>query len=283
MFEPEELMARIVDLEEQLKVSEMAPPAAEQLIACLEGEIAKRDEELAACRVAVENCEVFRARIAELENIVDKAWNRSHQLEHGAYIPGALDAWKRPVLQNLPYDFSGNPGTPATQYCNGWNDAGGYWKAHVDDLLAELADIKAQEPVAAIPAGYSLVPSRIDLSHEDIAAIMFMCGGDADATELDEQFHGGTLWIGGIDDDGDLIYGMHLSCTECPEEGSTTIAEFAAPVFSAKSGVVVLPEYRTINLADSDADQNSDKGYNAAIDEVARLNAADHAEGEKSC
>ncbi len=41
---------------------------AEQLIACLEGEIAKRDEELAACRVAVENCELFRVRIAELEN-----------------------------------------------------------------------------------------------------------------------------------------------------------------------------------------------------------------------
>lgn len=37
-------------------------------IACLEGEIAKRDEELAACRVAVENCEVFRARIVELEH-----------------------------------------------------------------------------------------------------------------------------------------------------------------------------------------------------------------------
>ena len=61
---------------------------SEQLIACLEGEIAKRDEtiarlepqlnraiqanydlreELAACRAAVENCDVFRARIAELE------------------------------------------------------------------------------------------------------------------------------------------------------------------------------------------------------------------------
>jgi len=40
---------------------------SEQLIACLEGEIAKRDGELAACRVAVENCELFRARIAELE------------------------------------------------------------------------------------------------------------------------------------------------------------------------------------------------------------------------
>ncbi len=40
---------------------------SEQLIAYLEGEIAKRDGELAACRVAVENCELFRARIAELE------------------------------------------------------------------------------------------------------------------------------------------------------------------------------------------------------------------------
>lgn len=50
MFEPEELMARIVDLEAQLKVSEMAPPSAEQLIACLEGEIAKRDVELERLR-----------------------------------------------------------------------------------------------------------------------------------------------------------------------------------------------------------------------------------------
>ena len=104
------------------RAHESSSARAEQLIACLEGEISKRD-----------------ARISELEGIVDKAWNRSHQLEHGAYIPGALDAWKRPVLQNLPYDFSGNPGTPATQYCNGWNDAGGYWKAHAD-YLADQRD-----------------------------------------------------------------------------------------------------------------------------------------------
>ena len=42
--------------------------AAQARITCLEGEIAKRDAELAACRVAVENCELFRARIAELEH-----------------------------------------------------------------------------------------------------------------------------------------------------------------------------------------------------------------------
>ena len=44
----------------------MAAKAVEDLTK-KEGEIAKRDEELAACRVAVENCELFRARIAELE------------------------------------------------------------------------------------------------------------------------------------------------------------------------------------------------------------------------
>ena len=52
------------------RAHESSPARSEQLIACLEGEIAKRDEELAACRVAVENCEVFRERIAELEDLV---------------------------------------------------------------------------------------------------------------------------------------------------------------------------------------------------------------------
>ena len=45
----------------------MAAKAVEDLIK-KDGEIAKRDEELAACRVAVENCEVLRAQVAELED-----------------------------------------------------------------------------------------------------------------------------------------------------------------------------------------------------------------------
>lgn len=52
----------------------------------------------------------------------------------GAFIPNSLDAWGRPVPQHLPYDFSGNPGASATQYCNGWNDAGGYWVNYVREL-----------------------------------------------------------------------------------------------------------------------------------------------------
>ena len=70
-------------------------------IAGLEGEIAKRDEELAACRGAVENCELFRARIVELESQFD-----------GESI-----------------------------VCGSYRD-------ERDAALAELAAIKAQEPVA---------------------------------------------------------------------------------------------------------------------------------------
>jgi len=114
MFEPEELMARIVDLEEQLKVSEMAPPAAEQLIACLEGEIAKRDEELAACRVAVENCEVFRARIVELEDDLKCAHSMLAEVSKaGMALRAELSAIKaqEPVaeVKHGPLDSSGWP------------------------------------------------------------------------------------------------------------------------------------------------------------------------------
>ena len=85
---------------------------SEQLIACLQGEIAKRDEELAACRVAVENCEVFRARIAELEA-----------------------RYQRDVcgLNNEGDPIGGDP-------------AGGYANDNAR-LRSELSALKAQEPV----------------------------------------------------------------------------------------------------------------------------------------
>ena len=89
---------------------------------------------------------------AAAQEKIDKAWNRSTPVLEG-YIPGALDAWKRPVKQNLPYDFSGNPGASATQYCNGWNDSGGYWKNHCADLQAEISQLKAEsERLSAIVA-----------------------------------------------------------------------------------------------------------------------------------
>ena len=82
-------------------------------IACLEGEIAKRDEELAACRVAVENCELFRARIAELEQDL-------------AYFPSTVRSLAETVTER---------------------------EAEINQLRAELAAIKAQEPVIDAPYG----------------------------------------------------------------------------------------------------------------------------------
>ena len=81
------------------------------------------------------------AALAELSianEKIDKAWNRTSAIDHKGFIPGAMDAWKRPVKQHLPYDFSGNPGASATQYCNGWNDCGGYWSAHTAELQQRL-------------------------------------------------------------------------------------------------------------------------------------------------
>ena len=87
-------------------------------IACLEGEIAKRDEELAACRVAVENCELFRARIVELES-----------------------RYQRDV-----YGLN-NEGDPI-----GGDPAGGYANDSAR-LRSELSALKAQEPVTAVKHG----------------------------------------------------------------------------------------------------------------------------------
>lgn len=80
----------------------------------------------------------LREDLDKANDKIDKAWNLSHALDHQGFIPGALDAWKRPVKQHLHYDFSGNPGASAIQYCNGWNDSGGYWSAHAKDLQQRL-------------------------------------------------------------------------------------------------------------------------------------------------
>jgi len=80
----------------------------------------------------------LREELATVNAKIDQAWNRKSYVDHKGFIPGALDAWKRPVPQDLPYDFSGNPGASATQYCNGWNDSGSYWSAHANDLQQRL-------------------------------------------------------------------------------------------------------------------------------------------------
>ena len=72
------------------RAHESSSARAEQLIACLEGEIARRDEELAACRVAVENCEVFRARIGELEELLREVHDTYRAAIHWEDLRGTM-------------------------------------------------------------------------------------------------------------------------------------------------------------------------------------------------
>ena len=187
-------------------------------IACLEGEIAKRDEtiarlepqlnraiqanydlreELAACRVAVENCEVFRARIAELEDDLKCAHSMLAEVSKAGMA-----------------------------------------------LRAELAAIKAQEPVAYISGCYRDV-----------------IGGKSDRTPLGAELAFVNMgWIGQIP-----LYAAPVSEAKA-------------------QGVVMLPSVTEVMNIVFDYQHNKNKNVTgttnwaanigmAVIDEIARLNA----------
>ena len=125
----------MADYSELKKLAEAAPEGP-----WFNGEISYAQEQF----IAAANPAAVLVLLDELESAqkkIDQAWNRSTPALDG-YIPGAMDAWKRPVKQHLPYDFSGNPGASAIQYCNGWNDSGGYWKSHCSDLQAQIDGLK---------------------------------------------------------------------------------------------------------------------------------------------
>ena len=92
----------------------------------------------------VEALEKAQAELAKANGVLDKIKSTSCHVDtsEGAAIPESLDAWGRPAPQHLPYDFSGNPGASATQYCNGWNDAGGYWLNYVRVLESRTVTVK---------------------------------------------------------------------------------------------------------------------------------------------
>lgn len=116
----------------------------------------------------------LREELAKANEKIDQAWNRSHSLDHKGFIPGALDAWKRPVPQHLPYDLSGNPGASATQYCNGWNESGGYWSGHASDLQQRL--IATEQRNAGLVASIVALPDEFkELSGCENTAGVYAC------------------------------------------------------------------------------------------------------------
>lgn len=87
---------------------------------------------------------------------------------------------------------------------------------------AFLAEVRA----SAIPEGYVLVPQEMHLPSETMEGICFHCG---DGNHQFGEFTDGTLFVGEVDyGDGNKVHGLHIATADYPEEGCTTICEFAA-------------------------------------------------------
>lgn len=108
-----------------------------------------------------------------------------------------------------------------------WGTDGRSYK--MSDLIESLDHYLSQpKPVAQGDFSVQVTAERMD------EVITSMHGPDGEACA-------GTLWVGRLDDcgpDGSSRYGIHISCNECPEAGSVTLAEFDAPKVVAKGEAV---------------------------------------------
>lgn len=106
---------------------------------------------------------------------------------------------------------------------------------------------------------YKLVPAQIHISPEAWEVAQMAFGGPG--TGEGEPFFDCTAWVGECeDDDGNKTYGLHLSCDECTEEGSVTLAEFPDPSIAApgtghdlRAAVVALRQHLALFCGPDDA------------------------------
>ena len=144
---------------------------SEQLITYLEGEIAKRDEELAACRVAVENCEVFRAELATIKEQDPIGWYTEDHLDDKSattYSWTVAERWVEkgwPVspLYAAPVSEAKAQGVvipdvnaAAKALCNRHAiicgvDADDQWKEYSQDFIADAETVLANARLNAAP------------------------------------------------------------------------------------------------------------------------------------
>jgi len=113
-------------------------------------------------------------------------------------------------------------GVAALGYFEGCKDE--YDSASLRDVLALRAKIAQQQ----VPDGWKLVPERMHLDSSVIETIQAHCGdGQEDAGF--GPYSDGVLWIGECEEeDGSKTYGLHIATADYPEEGSSTLVEFAA-------------------------------------------------------
>lgn len=138
----------------------------------------------------LDELEAADKELSTCKSIMEKIKSTSCHVDtsKGAFIPNSLDAWGRPVPQYLPYDFPGTPGASATQYCNGWNDAGGYWLNHVKYLQEcitaagiitkvgeqDMAEFTKERIIEELKASTQNASGMFEISEDTICALMSM-------------------------------------------------------------------------------------------------------------
>ncbi len=105
---------------------------------------------------------------------------------------------------------------------------------HSDVCAVQVKDLDAlesallEQQASAVPDKWAMVPATFQIDAGAWAAAQFAFGGPG--TGEGEEFMDCTAWVGEVtEDDGSKTNGLHISCNECPEEGSITLAKFAAP------------------------------------------------------
>ncbi|MCO7500576.1 hypothetical protein NJG17_11755 [Stenotrophomonas maltophilia] len=136
-----------------------------------------------------------------------------------------------------------------------------------------MRHLAARQPVGHVPAGFVLVPEKFGIPADVWEGVEFVIGGPG--TGEGEAYLDSTVWIGDLmQDDGSSIYGLHLSCDECPEEGSVTLAEFpAAPAQAVDLGQFRQPVQDWLDDAQASMEEHGDSDgvFGYAIEEGTRL------------
>jgi len=90
-----------------------------------------------------------------------------------------------------------------------------------------------------VPDGYALVPKMMTLDFPAMEMIRCMTG----ESETEDEFAECVLWVGEtLDDDGKVdAYGLNIACSECMEEGSVSVIEFAKPAVTGTGEQTSVP------------------------------------------
>lgn len=158
--------------------------------------------------------------------ITTDAWQAWQAALSAQPSPGCQGDWRAMLSQfgeDDPREGSRSNGHDGVDH-NDWVD---HVEVPVDVLVRIAIALSARQPVGEIPAGFVLVPEKFGIPAEVWEGVEFVIGGPG--TGEGEAYLDSTAWVGDlIQDDGSAVYGLHLSCDECPEEGSVTLSVFTA-------------------------------------------------------